>query len=247
MNIIPMELLHKRILDNCSPLFKTKDFGSISHKAMTQVEIALKEKGGIVNQDLFGKRLIDHLLKDDKKIKMKVPLGDELQKEALTLFKGAFGYYRNYAAHDGSKIDEKICARILIIASELLDLIDVSSLSVECDLLPGNRTIMDVLIKNKTFQDREDIKKLLLFLHNQSLPYEVADGFFEGLFNTGYNEEQLDSLLVNNLIEYKRELANYDVDGKDVDYIGWFVITPEGASLIDMTMDEIEKLQEPSI
>ena len=96
---------------------------------MVQVELALKQKGNV--EDIqFGARLIENLLRGGQGVILRVPLGDELQKQAQQFFKGVFSYYRNYTAHDGSKIDERMALRILIIASELLELIDAAELTL---------------------------------------------------------------------------------------------------------------------
>jgi len=52
-----------------------------------------------------------------------------MQLEAEKLFIAAFSYYRNYAVHDGLKIDKVVCLRVMTLARELLDLIGASTMS----------------------------------------------------------------------------------------------------------------------
>ena len=122
------KFLHQRVIDKCKALYEDGHFSQAALESMKQVELALKERTEI-GENLFGVRLVDHILGSGEGIKLKIPLGDELQEQAKLLFKGAFSYYRNYAAHDGSKIDETICIRVMMLASELLDLIAASSVS----------------------------------------------------------------------------------------------------------------------
>ncbi len=79
-------------------------FKHAAREAMTQVELALKERSG--RTKLYGRKLTTAVFGNGKSIKLRVPFGDELQEDANKLFTAAFGYYRNYVVHDGSLIDE---------------------------------------------------------------------------------------------------------------------------------------------
>ncbi len=123
---------------------------------MTQVELALKEKSGETHK--YGINLVSTLFGENKGIKLQIPFGYDLQKKAKDWFGGAFSYYRNYAAHDGSKIDRNSCARIMVTASELLELIGASS-----------KSFADVggvhgLIRLGIFKNEDVMKKLLRIL-----------------------------------------------------------------------------------
>jgi hypothetical protein len=100
---------------------------------MILVEQALKEKGLTKeNYKKYGQTLITSLFRTggkERSVKLRIPLGEDLQAQAEAFFQGVFSYYRNYTAHDGSRVDKRISLRIMIIASELLDLIDASALS----------------------------------------------------------------------------------------------------------------------
>ena len=181
------ELLHQRIIDKCKSLYEDGHFPQAALESMKQVELAIKEKTGI-GEKLFGVRLVNQVFGSEKGIKLKIPLGDELQKHAKTLFEGTFSYYRNYAAHDGSKIDETICIRVMVLASELLDLIGASSISfTEIGGVKG-------LIKQGIFDDESQIADLLSFLSSQGFPFEISDGMFEDLAERGYSDRQYQAI-----------------------------------------------------
>ena len=109
-------------------------------------------------------------------MKLHVPFGEDLQEDAAKLFQGAFAYYRNYSAHDGSKIDRPSCQRIFILASELLYLIDASSID-----LSTRKEISDVL-ESGIFKNYGDLVALLTIMDGHIFPDIVIDGFF-GLSN----------------------------------------------------------------
>lgn len=194
---------------------------------MKQVELALKEKTG--EQNLFGVRLVDKFFGSGKGIKLTIPLGDDFQEKGKSLFKGAFSYYRNYAAHDGSKINEKICIRIMVLASELLDLIAASSISfTEIGGVSG-------LIKEGIFDSELQISNFLTFLSAQVCPYECFNGLFEDLYEKGYTDEQFQSVFDLGLIEYKSEIRNHNLscEIEELDIFGWFELTAMGKKVVD--------------
>src|SRR5215207_10062932 len=94
-------LLSAKIQKYCLPIFNDGHFKQAAHEAMIQVESALKDKGH-VKDGKFGKKLINSLFDHNTPyIKLKVLLSEDLQEEARGFFRGVFGYYRNYTAHDG--------------------------------------------------------------------------------------------------------------------------------------------------
>ena len=111
MDIQEGEVFHPRIVSSCLPLFRDGHYQHAALESMKQVEMALREKG-IAPKDRFGDKLVNWVLGSGEHITLSIPLGNDLQEKARILFKGAFGYYRNYAAHDGAKIDKTICFRI---------------------------------------------------------------------------------------------------------------------------------------
>jgi uncharacterized protein (TIGR02391 family) len=192
------ELFSPRIQKHCLSLWCDGYYKHAAHEAMIQVEQALKEKG-MVNEKRFGHTLITSLFKfgsNEKTIKLRVPLGDDLQEQAKTLFEGAFSYYRNYTAHDGSKVDKHTSLRIMILASELLDLIDASSLSF-ADL--GG---VDGLVKSGAFSDKRQLLHLLKLLNGRHLPDGEADGLRDEVYEMGLDDIHLDAILELDLVRY---------------------------------------------
>ncbi|MCX9080551.1 MAG: hypothetical protein OIN84_21500, partial [Candidatus Methanoperedens sp.] len=187
-----------RILKHCLPLYRDAYFKDAAREAMTQVETALKEKG-IVEDKKHGQGLIDSLFTiggKNKNIKLRVPFSEALQDEAKALFKGAFAYYRNYCAHDGSKIDKRSCLRILVLASELLDLIDASWLSYT-DL--GG---IDGIIEAGIFSGSGELVTLLGKLDGRYAADPDGATFRDWLFDDGFLDEQLDSVIDLGLVRY---------------------------------------------
>jgi predicted RNase H-like nuclease len=221
--------LHPRILKKCISLYKNGFFPDAAFNAMKQVELAFKEKVGIEDEkQLFGARLYEKILGSGKSIKLKVPLGDELQKEAKEVFKSVSFYYRNYLAHkEGNKVDKIICTRILIIASELLDLINASSISfTEIGGAEG-------LIKQGIFENKLQLSNLLSFLSSQVFPHEAFNGMFEGLAERGYTKTQYQIIFDLDLVEYHSEIRNHSSPGEleDWDDFGWIELTPQGRKI----------------
>jgi hypothetical protein len=195
---------------------------------MKQVELTLKEKCG-TDKKLFGRNLVEAVFGSKDDIKLIIPLADDLQEDALELFKGAFRYYRNYTAHEDSKINNVSCIRIMVLASELLDLIGASPISfTEIGGVKG-------LIKHGIFAEESQITDLLSFLSSQSCPYECFDGLFEDLYERGYTDHQYQSVLDLGLIEYKCKTMDYSFPGKpvDLDTFGWFELTPMGHMVLN--------------
>lgn len=229
-------ILHQRIINKCMSLYKDGHFSEAAYASMKQVELALKEKSGI-GKNLFGTNLVQTLFGSGKvsgkgsgeNIKLIVPLEDDLQKDALELFTGAFKYYRNYTAHEDSKINKVSCIRIMVLASELLDLIAASSISfTEIGGVEG-------LIKHGIFAEESQITDLLSFLSSQACPYECVDGLFEDLYKRGYTDHQFQLVFDLGLIEYKYKMMNYSFPGKpaELDTFGWFELTQLGHMVLN--------------
>jgi len=222
------DLLHQRIIDNCLLLFENGHYKQAALEAMIQVELALKEKSGV--NKLFGIRLISYLFGSKSKgIKLVVPFGEDLQDKAEKWFCGAFSYYRNYLAHDGRKVDKILSTRILIIASDLLDLIGASEKSFE--KVGG----IEGLIKNNIFKNKKSIKEILNILDGYVIPDHVCDGFYEELDQKGFGEEEVIALIEVGLVEYKSKeyIPNLgEPDDFIIDEIGWFELTPLGKKVL---------------
>jgi len=225
------DYLHQRIIGKCSSLYKDEYFPQAAMEAMKQVEIAFKEKAGIEDEEkLFGTRLYEKYLGSGKSIKLKIPLGDNFQKEAKEVFKSVTSYYRNYLAHkEGNKVDKIICTRILIIASELLTLINASSISyTEIGGVKG-------LIEQGIFENESQLSNLLSFLSYQVFPHEAYDGMFEDLFRENFTKTQYEAVFDLGFIEYHSEIKNHSIPGEpeDWDDFGWLELTAQGQKVLD--------------
>src|SRR5947199_4684416 len=107
-------LLHPRLRDECLRLYESGHFKHAALEAMQSVESALREKG-VAPTDTFGVRMVRKAFGRSSHIMLSVELGDKLQDAAAKLFEGAFSFYRNYAAHDGTRIDNQIALRVMIL------------------------------------------------------------------------------------------------------------------------------------
>ena len=229
-----LDLLAPRIEKNCLPLLRDGYFKAVAREAMVQVEKALKEKGKIIGDELYGRDLVREIFSSKPgtklKVRLRVPLGEDMQKQAGHYFASVFSYYRNYVAHDGSRIDEKIANRILIIASELLELIDASELTL-MDLRD-----IDGLVRVGDFGDAERLRTLLTLLDDYHMLESTYDGLFEDLAQNGFDESYLEQAFRLNLVEMhssqcEAPAAHFSSDG--VDTIEWFQLTDLGRNALE--------------
>jgi len=225
------KLLAPRVLKNCVPLFKDGYFEESARKAMLLVEIALKEKGKFKDRNVkkFGKNMIKELFKGAKII-LRVPLGEELQDQAQEYFSGVFSYYRNYLMHEVGQIDEKIALRILIIASELLELIDASDLTLK-DLED-----IEGLVQIGEFKSVERLRSLLTLLNNYDMPESSYDALYEALTKNGFVPPELESAFALNLVEMHSEVYNEETKKSYVvgtETIEWITLTKLGQEVLD--------------
>jgi len=177
--------LHPRIVEKALPLYWDSHFKHAAQEAMTQVEQALGERG-LAPGKYFGRRLVQRVFKDGPHVTLSVPLGEDLQEEARLLFEGAFAYYRNYAIHDGTNIDEKQCIRIMVLASELLDLIGASKRSFE------GAGGAQGLIEARVFKDADEFARFLRFLWGLSCSDLDESAYFDDVALSGFTEEQIE-------------------------------------------------------
>ncbi len=195
MSDILDSLLHPRVLTHCRQLYDDGHFKHAALEAMTQVELALKEKSGVDGK--YGVSLVTSLFGNGKGIKLRVPFGDAMQEHAEACFKGAFAYYRNYCAHDGHKVDDQICIRILVLASELLDLVGASRISFrDVGGIAG-------LIRVGTFGSKESVVDLLHQLDGATLPDDDLGWLEDSLLGRGFSFDQVMALVDTGLVEYE--------------------------------------------
>ena len=224
------ELLAPRIHKNCFQLHNDGHFKHAAREAMVQVELALKERGKV--EDIqFGATLIGNLFAGKQGVKLRVPLGDKLQKQAEQYFKGVFAYYRNYIVHDGSNVDERIAVRVLIIASELLELIDASTLTLT------DSGGIDGLVKVGGFDSPERLSKLLTLLDGYHMPKLTYDGLFEELASVGFGDSALEAAIELNLVEmhsaeYESPHCTDDLY-QDIGLLEWFQLTELGRKALE--------------
>jgi uncharacterized protein (TIGR02391 family) len=178
------ELLHPRVTDSCAVLYGNGHYPQAAFEAMKQVELALREIS-LAPKNLAARKLIDRVFGGSRGLSLAVPFGPNYQIHAKNLFAGAFGYYRNYGAHDGERIDRKICARVLVLASELLDLLAASERT-----LPSAGGI-EGLVEVGLFGSVEEFRQCLEFYEpGRYCPEETFDGYWEDLAHAGISEEQ---------------------------------------------------------
>ena len=222
-------ILHQRIIDKCMSLYKDGHFSHAAFESMKQVELALKEKSD-TGKKLYGRNLVKAVFGSGKNIHLIIPLADDLQEDALELFTGALRYYRNYTAHEDSKIDNISCIRIMVLASELLGLIGASSISfTEVGGVEG-------LIKHGIFAEESQITDLLSLLLSEACPDDCFDDLFEDLAVRGYTDNQFQSVFDLGLIVYKEtdQIINKPTD---VETLGWFELTPMGQKVLNKNRD----------
>ena len=229
------ELLAPRITKNCLPQLRDEYFKDAAREAMVQVEKALKEKGN-VEWRKFGANLIGHLFAG-KQVRLRVPLGEELQAQAQKYFEGVFTYYRNYLAHDGSQIDERIALRVLIIASELLELIDASELTL------ADSGGVEGLVRIGGFGSAKELGTLLALLNEYFMPAGTYDGLYEDLANNGFEETDLEKIVGLNLVEmhsgeFETPTSYQFSDGTEV--MEWFEVTELGRKALESIEAEVD-------
>ncbi|MFC1728778.1 TIGR02391 family protein [candidate division KSB1 bacterium] len=217
-----------RIKKHCAFLFDDGLFKESAREALVQVEKALKEKGKTGNKHLYGVRLINNLFKGKEGVLLKVPLGEELQEKAKKYFDGVFSYYRNYAAHDGSLIDEKIALRILVLASDLLELIESSELTL------SDRGGIKELVRIGDFGSEERLYTLLGLLNGYGMPESMYDGLFEMLGFNGFDEDALEQVIILGLLEIRYDQAEIPNSGMypEFEEYEWFELTEMGKEVM---------------
>ena len=232
--------LSPRIQKHCLNRWRDGYHKDAAREAVVQIELALKEKG-MVRDKIFGKSLIDSLFTvggKHKTVKLRVPLGEDLQEQAKHYFSSVFAYYRNYLAHDGSKVDSSIALRILVIASELLDMIDASDLSYT-DL--GG---IEGLLKSEVFEDEYQLLGVLKTCNGYAVLGHDAEGLRETIFeNYGALDHHLDAVLELDLVRYIiTEFEDYPEYGR-YEEGGWLELSNLGKKFIEELEKSIEKIE----
>ncbi|MGH7143968.1 MAG: TIGR02391 family protein [Planctomycetota bacterium] len=219
MPVPPPAALHQRILAACSGLFEQAHFKHAAREAWVQVELALKDKCLAPSRRDYGQPLIDYAFGDTGAVSLKTSFGPQYRDQAKKLFCAAFSYYRNYTSHDGSNITAASSYRCLVLASELLDMIEASSRSLN---LEGG---VEGLVTKGLFESKADFISFLTFIDGQNYPDETWDGLMEDLAHHGYDWEQI--LLTEDLGLVQEEFEPLDGDCHDYGLTS-FRLTPLG-------------------
>jgi hypothetical protein len=119
----------------------------------------------------------------------------------------------------------------MILASELIDLIDVSTKSIT--EVGGYKGLIEIQL----FSNKEKIGGILRFMHDYTIIDMTVDGFFEDLYIKGFTDEQYYAVFDFGLMEYVEQ--PYTFSGLDLEpdllkpeTIGWFKITDLGESIL---------------
>lgn len=148
-------------------------------------------------------------------------------------FRAVFTYYRNYAAHDGSKIDERIALRVLIIASELLELIDASELTL------ADSGGVEGLVRIGGFGNAERLGRLLAVLDQNFMPAGTYDGLYEELAKNGFGETELEKIIELNLVEMHSGEFETSMVSDETDVMEWFELTELGRKAFESIKAEV--------
>ncbi len=214
--------LHPRILKECLDLFDSGFFSQAALEAMEQVEVALRDhSGGSPNE--FGVRLVRKVLDQEKGLYLHLSLDPKQQEAGRMLFEGAFRYYRNYAAHDGRNITGTGAGRVLILASEMLDMLGASERYIR------GREGLERLIASK-FGEPESFVAALRALDGEWFVDDVVDGFFERLAEAGISDDQMSVLVETGLLEIDQSPSR----DPEFDTFSSFHLTQEGRKAIDL-------------
>jgi hypothetical protein len=223
------EVFHTRIITSSLPLFNNGHYQQAMLESMKQVEMALREKGIPPKNHNFGDKLVRWVLDSGNHITLSVSLGHDLQEKALMLFRGAFGYYRNYVAHNDARIDKPVCFRVMVLASELLDLVDASTRSFE-----GIGGIYGI-IKSGIFRDVQEFKDFLDFHINQQFIEEDYSDYAREFTERGYNDIQQEAMFDFGFFRFNEWETNIDEKAGifDSTLIGQFELTDEGRKVLE--------------
>ena len=105
-------------------------------------------------------------------------------------------------------------ARIMIIASELLELIGASQLSYK-DIGGING-----LIKSGIFKNEESLMDLLKLLNGYTIIDDTTDGFFEDLAVNGFTDGQMTAVIELGFVEYiTKKYVPETIEFKHPDFI----------------------------
>lgn len=119
--LLPKELLHPSLAGTVLPLFQRRDYETAVFAAMKQVEIAVRAVSRLP-ENLVGTALMRKAFAADQRLGSGFAV--DAERQALSdLFAGAMGYFRNTTGHRTVDFEPAEAARVILFASELLNLV----------------------------------------------------------------------------------------------------------------------------
>jgi uncharacterized protein (TIGR02391 family) len=122
-NILPEGLLHPKLVAKVRPMFLRGDYDVAVIQAFKLVEISVREAAQLPD-DWVGQKLMREAYKPDSGAltDMNTPAGE--RQAVMELFSGAIGHGRNPPSHRDVVIARVDAARLIGLASYLLELVD---------------------------------------------------------------------------------------------------------------------------
>jgi len=225
-NIFLEEILHPRIKESSLEIFNIEDYNASVTQAFKVVEEYLREKGKITN-NLVGKALMSSIFRKENKPKIKLSLPFDLkeaQPKAVKYFESVFEFYRNYFAHNTSKIKNENAIRYLCIASDLMYLLDESFIPM------SGIDQIDKLIDYDIFPDTKSFIEAIEYIDGQHIVGDDPSSLYE---DGTISQEQYEFIgglgifFYHHLEYYEKEIDYY----VDTDY---FELTEEGQNILDV-------------
>ena len=126
--LLPQTYIHPRIMKKCFSLLEKSEFESAVFQAFKSIETSIREKTG-ASQDDIGVKLIRKAYhpENGKLTDYNLP---KSEREAFANYvAGAFGYYKNPCSHRDVELDFISAFDRIMVASDLLKIIDRSKIN----------------------------------------------------------------------------------------------------------------------
>lgn len=122
-NLLPEGLVHPKMVAKVRPMFLRGDYDVAVVQALKQVEIAVRAAAGLPDE-LVGQKLMRTAYNPESGplADMSTPAGE--RQAVMELFSGAIGHGRNPPSHRDVVIARADAARLIGLASYLLELVD---------------------------------------------------------------------------------------------------------------------------
>ena len=122
-DLLPRQLLHPRVAQRVSAAFLRGDYDVAVFQAFKEVEVRVREAGGLLDSDI-GVKLMRKAFKADEGRLCDSSDPPEEQEALAHLFAGAVGCYKNPHSHRAVVIDASDAVGTIILASHLLNIVD---------------------------------------------------------------------------------------------------------------------------